>query len=333
MELTVVIPTFNRRKVLEQTLRRLAEQQTDTPYEVIVVDDGSTDDTAPFAESLAAELPIPVRVLSQQNSGPASARNKGAALAAGKVLLFLGDDIWARPDLLERHLAFHRSRPDDRTALLGRVVWAPEASPSPFMEWLGTTGLLFAYESIAEPSAVRANMFYTGNVSLKTSFFRSQDGFDEAFADAALEDTELGLRLAAAGMTLVYDADAIGEHYHPLDLADTLRRLSKIGKSARILEARSPGWTWFPTWQDPSRRGPLTLAKEALLTAFHAVGFRPARIRHSTWWLLCQQSFQSGYTTGVAETRTDFIGERLRRYAGRDRATRIDSRSRLGEMG
>lgn len=321
IELTVVIPTFNRRHVLEETLKRLRNQRTAYEYDVVVVDDGSTDDSAHTARQIAAESPIPIEILQQSNSGPAAARNRAIAAARGRILLFLGDDMWPRDDLVERHVAFHRANTEPEVALLGQVVWATEARPSPLMEWLSSAGIQFAYQFIDDPKAVSPNFFYTSNVSVKAALVRSQGGFDETFPDAALEDTELGLRLEAVGMRLVYESNAIAEHYHPVDLPDTLDRIAKVGRSARLLVARFPDWHWFPAWHAPPHRGPRTLAKEALLTAFHAAGVRPQRVRHATWWLLCQQSFQAGFCGGREQTRGDWLGRRLRHHAAQDPAT------------
>jgi GT2 family glycosyltransferase len=321
MDLTVVIPTFNRRPVLEETLRRLAEQRVAYQFEVLVIDDGSTDGSADAARLIAAESPISIRVLRQPNSGPATARNRGIAAAEGETLLFLGDDMWPRPGLIERHGAFHQANPEPEVALLGQVVWAVEARPSPLMEWLNSTGIQFAYQFIEDPTNVSPNFFYTSNVSVKAALVRSQGGFDETFPDAALEDTEFGLRLGEAGMRLVYDRNAIAEHYHPVDLPATLERIAKVGTSARLLLARFPGWHWFPSWHAPPRRGPRTLAKEALLTALHAAGVRPGRVRHATWWSLSQQSFQTALFEGDEQAGSDWLGRRLRHFAARDPAT------------
>jgi glycosyltransferase involved in cell wall biosynthesis len=306
---------------LEETLKRIRDQRTAYEYEVVVVDDGSTDGSAHAAGLSAAGSSIPILILQQRNSGPATARNRGIAAAHGEVLLFLGDDMWPRDDLVERHAAFHRINTAPEAALLGQVVWAPEARPSMLMEWLNSAGIQFAYQFIEDPNAVPPNFFYTSNVSVKAAFVRSQGGFDEAFPDAALEDTELGLRLEAAGMRLVYDSNAIAEHYHPVDLPGTLDRIAKVGRSARLLVARFPDWRWFPSWHTPPHRGPRTLTKEAVLTALHAVGVRPPRVRHATWWSLSQQSFQAGFFEGHEQAGRDWLGRQLRHFAERDPAT------------
>lgn len=87
---SVIIPTFNRADLLRQTLESVW-RQTFTDYEVIVVDDGSTDDTA----AVLAEVAPKTNLITQQNAGPGIARNKGAENARGEYLAFLdSDDLW-----------------------------------------------------------------------------------------------------------------------------------------------------------------------------------------------------------------------------------------------
>ena len=208
VELSVIIPTHNRVDILMETLARLIAQETEVAFEVLVVDDGSTDATVVTVRSLAERSAVPVSILEQGSRGPAAARNSGIAAARGSACLFLGDDTWPRADLVERHGRLHRHRPEPRTALLGHVEWAPESRPTPLMDWLNT-GIQFDFDQISDPEDVRGVCFYTANVSAKTSFLLSNGGFDETFADAAFEDIELGLRLERAGMRLVYDLSLI----------------------------------------------------------------------------------------------------------------------------
>src|SRR5687767_8992145 len=90
MLFSVIIPTFNRRHLLQRTLQSLAAQ-TCQEYETIIVDDGSTDDTSKFLAGLGDSA----RVISQENRGPGAARNAAAASARGDYLAFLdSDDVW-----------------------------------------------------------------------------------------------------------------------------------------------------------------------------------------------------------------------------------------------
>lgn len=317
IELSVIIPTRNRIDILTETLGRLFDQETDLAFEVIVVDDGSTDATAATLRSLAEGSSRPLTVLRQESRGPAAARNRGIAAARGSACLFIGDDTWPRADLVERHGCLHRRRPEHRAALLGHVQWAPESRPSPFMDWLNS-GVQFEFDQITDPQDVPGTCFYTANVSAKRSFLVANGGFDERFAHAAFEDLELGLRLERAGMRLVYDADAVVEHFHPYDLPSSLSRMRTLGRSAVLLHERSPEWPL------PRRSGIRHRAKVALLTPLNLFPrVRPRILRHATWHFLCHQAFREG-CWGV-EPRADRplrMGLALARLAARDPATR-----------
>lgn len=319
----MVIPTRNRVDILAETLARLAAQETEIPFEVLVVDDGSTDTTVATVRALAARSPVPVSVLEQQARGPAAARNRGIAVARGSTCLFIGDDTWPRPDLVERHGRLHRRRREPQAALLGHVQWAPESRPSPFMNWLNT-GVQFDFDQISDPEDVRGSCFYTANVSAKTSFLRANGGFDEAFPDAAFEDIELGLRLERAGMRLAYDSDAVVEHVHPFDLPASLSRMRRLGCHAVTLHDRVPDWPL------PRRSGARHRAKAALLTALNMIPrVRPLRLQHATWHFLCHQAFREG-CWGV-EPRGDRplrTGPTLAWLAARDPATRTSTEDR-----
>jgi len=106
-KVSVVIPTYNRAKMLVEAVES-ALQQTHPPDEIIVMDDGSTDDT----ERVIARYSGKLRYVRQKNSGPAAARNHGMRLASGDFIAFLdSDDLWV-PDRLERQFAALKSCPD-----------------------------------------------------------------------------------------------------------------------------------------------------------------------------------------------------------------------------
>lgn len=113
--ISVIIPVYNGERFLVEAIRSVLDQ-TLPPDEIIVVDDGSTDDGAAIARSFGS----PVRVLTQANLGPAAARNLGVAHAAGDLLAFLdADDLWL-PDKLARQAQMLRDDPACE-AVLGRV--------------------------------------------------------------------------------------------------------------------------------------------------------------------------------------------------------------------
>ena len=103
---SVVIPTYNRLPMLMRVLDALQNQVDAPPSETIVIDDGSTDDTAATAGGRSD-----ITFRSQPNSGPGQARNEGVRLAKGKFVVFIGDDTVPEPGWLAAHLAAHAARP------------------------------------------------------------------------------------------------------------------------------------------------------------------------------------------------------------------------------
>lgn len=109
MTVSVIIPTYNRKNIVENAIRSVFDQ-TYKGYEIIVVDDGSTDGTREYLES----LDLPIRIISKQNGGVASARNAGIKIAQGKYVAFLdSDDLWL-PDKLKIQVEYLESHSDIR---------------------------------------------------------------------------------------------------------------------------------------------------------------------------------------------------------------------------
>ena len=111
LDVSVVVPTYNRSDRLRRVLVALDRQITTTPdgrtftFEVVVVSDGSTDDTVEVAEKL--ETSYPLRVMEQENSGPAGARNRGVQATTGRIIVFIDDDVIPAPGCLRAHVSRH----------------------------------------------------------------------------------------------------------------------------------------------------------------------------------------------------------------------------------
>ena len=122
MKLSVIIPTHNRADILNICLEKLAQQQG-VDFEVIVVDDGSVDDTEHVVAMTNAQLPLTkwcdMRYVKQKASHQGVARNRGAAAAAGDIIVFIGDDIFVEPGFLMRHHDRHAEYPDEDVVVLG----------------------------------------------------------------------------------------------------------------------------------------------------------------------------------------------------------------------
>ncbi len=247
MRISVVIPTFNRSATLVRTLSGLANQSLNhDAYEVLVVDDGSTDQTARSVAGLQERFPVPLHYLYQPNRKQGAARNLGARSAAGMRLVFLGDDIVPTRDfLLEHERAHGQGSADPNRAVIGYTTWPPSFRRTRFLDYIGEQGWQFGFSLIEDPSDVPFNFLYTSNLSLSREFFFEAGGFDEGFRQYGWEDIELSLRLKKLGMRLVYAREAKAYHFHPVSMSDFAERQRQVGRSAWKLYERHPEMASF----------------------------------------------------------------------------------------
>ncbi|MBI4493137.1 MAG: glycosyltransferase [Chloroflexi bacterium] len=205
---SVVVPTFNRRASLRRLLEALAAQTYPAAhFEVVVVDDGSTDGTVEWLQGLA--LPYGLRLLRQPHQGPAQARNLGVMHARGALVLFLDDDVVPVPDLIAAHGAGHEAEQD-------MVVVGPMSPPRdwPRPAWIRweEEKLQVQYRALlAGKYPCTPRQFYTANASLSRARFLEAGGFDPAFQRA--EDVELAYRLRDRGARFAFNPRAEVLHY------------------------------------------------------------------------------------------------------------------------
>lgn len=229
--LSVVVPTYNRREVLQRTIRCLLEQTCDSgEYEVLVVDDQSTDDTLAWLQE-AEKTDSRLRVFPNPSKGRAQARNTGLRAAQGKYLCFVDDDVWVVPGFVQAHCEAHQAA-GEKAVVIGALGKCPETEPT----------LPNAYEDERLARVERriqqagdnldAGFFRTGNVSVSREFLQEIGGFCEKFRGYSYEDSELGYRLMASGAKFVYAPEAAGVHFTQISLASILRKSTEAGRSA-----------------------------------------------------------------------------------------------------
>ncbi len=239
---SVVMPTFNRREALARTLAAYAQQAPATPtFEVVVVDDGSTDGSAELLASWPVDR-FPIQVTQQGNRGPAAARNRALALASGEIVLFTGDDIEPATDFLVRHDAAHRASPDGRTAFFGRIAWPARLATTATMRHVtGRGAQQFSFHYLEDGGEYDYRHFYTANVSVSRALLMREPGpFSEDFPAAAFEDAELAYRLTRHGLKLRYLAGALAWHWHHYDARTFFSRQVRCGEMADLLIAKHP---------------------------------------------------------------------------------------------
>jgi glycosyltransferase involved in cell wall biosynthesis len=205
--MSVVIATYNRGPILEKCLKALVDQTLPgEAYEIVVVDDGSTDDTPALIDALKTHQPT-WQYLWQENRGRSHARNVGIRMALGELTVFIDSDVVVTRDFLATHLALHEANAGKKVFVQGLSV-----NTDRFDDPLSTP---------INASHFSAAFFATNNVSIPTAYLIEVGGFDESFTEYGWEDLELGLRLKAIGVDIVRSREAVGYHWHPaFSLAD-----------------------------------------------------------------------------------------------------------------
>ena len=228
MFVSVVIPTYNRRPILEKCLLALEQQQTSgSPvkcYEVVVVDDGSTDGTPTWLRQNTDRF-AHVRLIEQVHGGPAEGRNRGVEHARGDVIVFIDSDLVVTPVFLAKHaeaLQLSWSRTGDRLCFTYGAVINTANFAEPTKERHKLRDLSWAY-------------FATGNVAIDRSILQRSGLFDTGFRLYGWEDLELGERLRRMRVRLIKCPDAVGYHWHPALSLDQIPRLIEVeGERARM---------------------------------------------------------------------------------------------------
>ena len=241
MFLSVVIPTYNRLPILRQCLTALERQQLGGPlhdYEVVVVDDGSTDATVAWLEAACASGELQrVRLLRQEHGGPAAGRNRGVEAARGDVIVFIDSDLVVTESFLLHHarrLQDDWQRRGDRLSFTYGAVINTANFEQPTSERHKLRDLSWAY-------------FATGNVAIERQLLERAGLFDTAFRLYGWEDLELGERLRRLGVRLVRCPEAVGYHGHP---ALTLEQIPDLIRVER--ERARMGLVFYR--KHPSRR-------------------------------------------------------------------------------
>ncbi len=227
---TIVITTYNRRRQLAACLDALLAQAGDAPCEVIVVDDGSTDDTAAYlAEQARAGR---LRHLRQPNAGWPAARNRGWRAARGDVIAFLDDDCVPAPGYLAA-LAAAWARWPDAAGIGGRVTAQPGANYAGRLRAAGHVAVFAALNAphgtgVDTPGPV--DFCYGGNRSLRRDVLEESGGLDESLR--YFDDWDLDWRLHQAGHRLWYDPAIAVAHDYRLTAWGRLRADYLYGRSA-----------------------------------------------------------------------------------------------------
>ncbi len=226
LELSVVIPTYNRIDTLREVIPSLLAQSLPREqYELLVCDSNSNDGTAEYLAGVAREHPN-VRHLPGSYTGRAMARNAGIAAARGRIVLFNDSDIIADPELLATHLQRHGEA--QHIAVVGLEVQVKDLD-----DYARKRDRPELRGSLHPPTRKKLSWLYflTGNASVLREDLLRVGCFDETFTGYGHEDLELGFRLQQAGVTIVYEPRAVNYHCQDVPHGDQLEKMKLAGRS------------------------------------------------------------------------------------------------------
>ena len=244
MRATIQLCTYNRAVLLERVLDACFEQTFDpSEYEVVLVNDGSTDATPEVIARASRRATCRFEVINQVNSGLAKGRNAGIARATGERIIFIDDDVLPLPNFVEEHLRSHERAP--KAIVRGGAINVESFDDLPVPIW-----------SFKDYSA---NFFWTTNVSVPLATIRAIGGFNDSFSEYGWEDIDVGLRLRFGGVRAVFNPKALVYHYKPRPRsANVEKMLSQARAQARTavqLAAIHPHWrTYLATGINPMQR-------------------------------------------------------------------------------
>ena len=231
MRATIQLCTYNRAHLLGRVLEACFEQTVDpADYEVVLVNDGSTDDTAAVIAQAKERATCAFTVIEQPNSGLARGRNAGIAAAAGERIILIDDDILPVPRFVEEHLKTHTAHPQD--VIRGAVINTEsfDALPPPVYSLKNYSG----------------NFFWTSNVSVPLATLREIGGFNESFSEYGWEDIDVGLRLRARGLKSILNPKALVFHWKPRprgrNVEGMIRQARAQARTAVQLAKLHPNW-------------------------------------------------------------------------------------------
>jgi glycosyltransferase involved in cell wall biosynthesis len=234
MKLSVIIPSYQGSKKLPVVLSAL-QKQTFKAFELIVVIDGSTDDSVALLKNNYSYID---QVIVQDNKGRSGAKNAGAAHATGDVLIFFDDDMEPGPRSVERHVLFHQDYPN--AVLAGNPVEFETENKSEiqnYKAWISEQWLSRFTPGVQQMSL--NNLFFTAaNCSIKKEIFQMLRGFNEDLTDA--EDFELAVRAIKSGVPAFFDKDNIAIHHDPITWKKYVIRVAQYRKANLKLRVMHP---------------------------------------------------------------------------------------------
>ncbi len=250
IELSVVIPTYNRCTHLQHCLQSLENQTLPSrDFEVIVIVDGSTDGTLDYLANYTPGYRL--KYFFQKNTGLCSARNVGNRQAQGDIILCIDDDTLATPVLLEKHLQAHREQPN--TLVAGSLLLHDSVPQSPYTDYERQRRSQFRKRFSQNPKLpLLSHDISGGNLSVSKTLLEKINGFDEDLNRLSNTDGDLAYRLEKINTPIRFNSDALVYLTDIKDFQQSCCEALICGKSYVFLQRKHPETLWkhSPAIQD-----------------------------------------------------------------------------------
>jgi GT2 family glycosyltransferase len=237
LDISVVVPTYNRREIVMRSLETLFSQDfPSSRFEIIVVVDGANDGTTAAVRALTPACSF--RVIEQENRGPGGARNTGLREAKSDLVLFLDDDMQCDPGLVSAHFRGHQRL--GPVAAFGAVFPSSDSKANLASECFKREIGAFHLRHLVDPTAQwKVTECVFSNSSVPREMLLKVDGFDEQFR--MREDLELGIRLRESGVRMEYVKDAIAYQQYSKTTLDLLADADAFGTADALFARKHPG--------------------------------------------------------------------------------------------
>ena len=259
---SVIIPTYKRPDLLRNLLSSLAAQETEYPFEVVVVNDAPDEDLSALEVEFSD---MALKILSHpENRGPAVARNTGVRDSSGEILIFLDDDTTVNHMFVTGHVEAHTT---PTTAVVGNVYTLPEHGSALLARYIERQG--------AKKRRDRNNLppvcFRSGNASVSRDMFLQAGMFDETLR-AYGEDMDLAMKLASDGATFVFAEDAIAYNHSLPTVEELMVKIREWGATTLPVCARRHPAFARHLWLHLAE--PVRIGRESPLVSFKKIGLR-----------------------------------------------------------
>lgn len=226
---SVVVPTFNRRPLLEECLKSLEAQSFPLEdFEVLVMDDGSVDDSKEFLETLKQETPLNLKVFQLNHGGIARARNRGIRESVGGIICFIDDDCTAGTDWIAELV---KPFENEKIGCVGGKVRAykTETWTEKYLEESG----FFDQKRFRQK-----NCLIAGSSAFRKKVLEELNGYDEHLH--SWEDIDVSIRVQLAGHKIAYQPDAVVYHRHPSSVWAFISKQSGYGRGYVMCHRKYP---------------------------------------------------------------------------------------------